>query len=468
MKISIVTVFPELYTQFFTTSILGRAIEKNLIEFNLVRLSDFVKPKERIDEPTCGPGPGMIIKPDVLERALMACEEKWGTGYRIFFSPQGVTLNQNILKDLAQQIAPERKLVFKQDCPQASEFAQDASQGSGENKVSGQKQIEHLVLVCSRYEGIDERVLQKHADLELSIGDYVLFGGDLPAQVLIEGLSRLISHVVGTQESVECESFSGAFLDHPQYGLPVEWHGKNIPEVVLSGNHAKIEQWRKQEACRKTVLNRFDWFRSSQPNKQDVQLATSIIPHHYVAVMHTQVLMKDGSVGQTSVASLDIHDIARSAKAYGFKNFFVVSPLVDQQEILKAFLSFWRSPEGIDYNKSRHDAVELVVLVKKLDEVLENIYKLEGKKPIIIATSAKQTERAAVIDYYSQAIVWKHERPVLFLFGTGWGLCDEVLVQCDYILTPVNGMTDYNHLSVRAAASIIFDRWLGLQPRKRA
>lgn len=445
MKISIITVFPELYEPFLNTSILARAVENKLVEFNCVRFSDMVEPKQRIDEPTCGPGVGMIIKPEVVEKAIATCEEKWGKGYKIFFSPQGQTLDQNLLEQFAQTVKKTENL--KQE-------------NSGVSCCT-----DHLILVCTRYEGIDERVEQEYADLMLSIGDYVLMGGDIPAQVFIEGLVRLLPGVVGKQESIEHESFSGPFLDFPQYGLPVEWKGKKVPDVVLSGNHGKIEQWREEQACKKTMLKRFDWFRANRPNVEQIERARKMIPPHYVAIMHTQINIKGGRVGESSIASLDIHDIARSAKTYGMKNYFIVSPLKDQQEIMRTFLGFWHSADGKKYNESRYDAVETVIPSHTLDDVIATIREKEGKDPLLIATSAKIHGQAEAIDYCSQSRVWQHDRPVLFILGTGQGLADEVLEKSDFILVPVKGLTDYNHLSVRSAAAIIFDRWFGLQPK---
>ncbi len=445
IQFSIITVFPELHDVFFKTSILARSIEEGIIAINFVKLSDMVEPKQRIDEPTCGPGAGMIIKPGVIQKAIELCEQQWGKGCKIFFSPQGKRLDQNLLKSVATKVGLSEKEASSQN---------------------NEKQTDHIILVCSRYEGIDERVQDNYSDLVLSIGDYVLMGGDIPAQVFIEGFCRLLPGVVGKKESVKHESFSGPFLDYPEYGLPADWQGKKVPEVVLSGDHGKIEVWRKQEAAKKTMLSRFDWFRASRPNYDEVRQGMSHIPPHYVAIMHTQINIKGGRVGESSIASLDIHDIARSSKTYGMKNFFIVTPLKDQQEIMKSFLGFWHSIEGFEYNKSRYDAVKLVIPALSLQAVIESITQKEGKRPLLIATSAKQHGNAQVIDFSSQSLVWGKERPVLFILGTGQGLADGVLDQSDFLLMPIQGLTDYNHLSVRSAAAVIFDRWLGLQPKK--
>ena len=445
MKISIITVFPELYEAFIGHSIIARAVEQKIISFDLIRLSDVCAPKERIDEPACGHGVGMILKPEVIERAIELCENRSGKGFKIFFSPQGKVLTQNKLKLLAQQ--------FLHNAPDQGQETVTSSQGK------------HIILVCGRYEGIDTRVERYYADLLLSIGDYVLMGGDIPAQVFLEGFLRLIPGVVGKQESVEKESFEAGFLDHPAYGLPVEWKGFSIPDVVRSGNHKALAQWRQSAAAEKTIKTRFDWFSQSNPTAECIELARTFVPPHYVAIMHTQVVLKGGAIGNTSIPSVDIHDIARSCATYGIKNFFIVSPLEDQQSIVKTFLDFWNSEDGKKYNANRQNAISRVIQAYSYDEMIESITNKEGVAPIIVTTSAKEHGLTKKIDYFSQQEVWQTGKPVLMLFGTGQGLCNEILDKSDYLLVPISGMTNYKHLSVRSAASIILDRWLGLNPK---
>lgn len=448
MYISIISVFPQLHEPFLACSLIGRAIEQEKISINLVRFSDFCQPKDRIDQPTAGPGTGMIIKPEVVEKAINYCQEQWGQGYKIFFSPQGQVLTQGMLRNFARRFFGTATAASQPEQPQ-----------NGDSK-----QI-HIILVCSRYEGMDERVQDEYADCLLSIGDYVLMGGDVAAQVFLEGLLRLLPGVVGKWESVEHDSFSSALLDYPEYGLPVEWHGKRIPEIIQSGNHAAIAQWRLDQACKKTILKRFDWFVRAKPNKECITQAWKNIPHHYVALMHTQVKLGTGEIGTTSITSIDLHDTSRSCATYGIKNFFIVSPLADQQDIMQTFLSFWKTDVGREYNQSRYDAIIRLLPSICLDDVKNEIFRQTGRQPLIICTSAQTYQHEKVIDYASQNVVWQHDRPVLFLFGTGQGLADEVVDQSDFLLLPVQGLTAYNHLSVRSAMAIILDRWLGLHPR---
>ena len=473
IKISIITVFPELHENFINTSLIQRATEQGIVQFNLVRFSNMCQPKERIDEPTVGHGAGMIIKPEVIQKAIDQCQEKWGSGFKIFFSPQGQRLDQRKLSNIYKKLIPQAENQQNQSdkspldpAATTTTASATASITTATNESESPRSDLHLILICSRYEGIDERVESFYADMTVSIGDYVLMGGDLPAQVFLEGLLRLIPNVVGKTASVENESFQGAFFDHPEYGLPVEWNQMKIPDILRSGNHKQIEIWRKEQAVKKTILNRFDWIRESHLNETDLELCRKFIPNHYVVIMHSQVIVGDGhKVGHTSVASIDIHDIARSCKTYGIKNFFIVTQLEDQFKIVNTFFDFWHSKKGKDYNLSRYNAIESVILTKSFESVLEQIKQKENLDPIIVTTSAKAHGNGVKIDYFSQGLVWKENRPVLIVFGTGQGLSDEIMDQSNFILTPVRGLTSYNHLSVRSAAAIILDRWLGLNSK---
>ncbi len=463
ITISIITVFPQLHESFISLSLLGKAQEKGLLKINLIRFSDFVAPKERIDQQLCGPGAGMILKPEVVEKALNYCITTYGNGFKIFFSPQGIVITQPVVKLLAEKLFSTESTL---SCPTGSTLRQAESElGIGLQSSLEAKQDLHIMLVCPRYEGMDARVEQKYADAVISIGDYVLMGGDLPAQVLLEALLRYVPGVVGNTESVEADSFTGPLLDHPAYTLPATWHEQEIPAIVRSGNHEAIAQWRQEQACKKTILQRFDWFRAAQPSKELCNEASKTIPPHYVILMHDQVKLPDGTTGTSSVTSIVIHDTARSCATYGIENFFLVTPLVDQLSIVETFLSFWHSERGKKYNPSRFKAVSRVRTEISLARALASIEAETGKKPIIITTSAKTMSHATTIDYHSQETIWVQKRPVVFIFGTAQGLADEVVNQSDYLLLPITGMTDYNHLSVRSAMAIILDRWLGLQPK---
>lgn len=433
MKISIVSLFPELYKPFLSTSLLERASDNKLVDIKTTSLFSFSEPKVRVDGPAFGHGAGMVLKPEVIEKAIEETEKERGKAYKVFFSPHGTKLDQAVLARLKEKV-----------------------QAAGN----------HLMLVPARYEGIDARAEAEYADMIISIGDYVLMGGDVPAMVLLEGLLRLIPGIVGKQESVDHESFSGPFVDWPAYTAPVEWHGKIVPEVVRSGNHKALEEWRMQEAARRTMLGHFDWLRTQKLTDAEKKLAYKQIPSHYVALMHTEVKLPHDQVGTSSVTTYDIHDIARSSRTYDLKNYFIVTPLIDQQKIVQKLLDFWSSDIGIDYNPQRHGAVSRVKLVPGLQEVVDTIEAKEGKKPLIIGTSARlQDAEGKLISFSDQGLIWSQDRPVLLLLGTAQGLSEQIIKACDYVLSPIDGFSDFNHLSVRSAAAIIFDRWLGLNPK---
>lgn len=389
----------------------------------------FCAPKQRVDSPTFGHGAGMLIKPEIAQAAIEDADVRRGKSFKIFFSPQGKKLNQQLLKELYPKIA----------------------------------EAQHLMLVAPRYEGVDSRVETHYADEVISIGDYILMGGDLPAMVFLEAFSRLIPGVVGKESSVHEDSFTSYLVDYPEYTTPIEWKGMRVPDVVRSGDHKALALWRRSAALFKTVNKHFAWLRSFDIPVKERQEIAAYIPSHYAVLMHDQVLLKDGAIGTSSVTSIDIHDLARSSATYGLKGLYIVTPLRDQQAIVSTLMSFWHSDEGKEYNASRFRAMENVILKSSLEEVKADIALKEGKEALMLATCAKSYTHSRKITYNDQEEVWQHDRPVMFVFGTSHGLDPALVAQADYLLSPIYGFSAFNHLSVRSAAAIIFDRWLGLQ-----
>lgn len=433
MNISVLTLFPELYKPFFEVSLIKRAQEKGTISCHVNNLLSYVQPKVRVDDTTFGHNAGMLLKPEIIEQAVDASERDFGTAYKIILSPQGKTLTQPRLKELYERIKDQK----------------------------------HIMLIASRYEGLDARVESYYADELVSVGNFVVMGGDIPAMLLLEGLLRFVPGVVGKEESVQLDSFSGAFVDYPEYTRPVLWKGMEVPEIVRSGNHAAIDAWRQEQAVQTTVKKHFNWVRSIPTTKAEQKLIRKHIPHHYIALMHNDIDLKEGRIGHTSVTSIDIHDIARSSATYGLQTFFIVTSLKDQQKMVEKMLSFWIDEKiGGDYNNNRHQAVRTVQLKSELDDVIASIEEKEGKKPLIIGTSARDGDTAKMISYFAQDIVWQCDRPILFLFGTGSGMSESLLNRCDYMLPPLQGFSDFNHLSVRSAVAIILDKWLGIALQK--
>ena len=217
MKYSVLTLFPEMF-KILETSIIGKAIEKDLINIDLINIRDFSKDKhKKVDDTPYGGGAGMVIRPDVVYDAYKSINDENATV--IHLSPKGKVLNQDLVKTLSKK--------------------------------------EHIILLCGHYEGIDQRVIDEIVDEEISIGDYVLTGGELPALVLIDSVSRYIEGVL-SRESITEESFTDNMLEYPQYTRPEIFHGVRVPEVLTSGNHQNIEKWRKEKSIEITKNKRPD------------------------------------------------------------------------------------------------------------------------------------------------------------------------------------------------------------------
>ena len=217
MQFDVLTLFPEMFEP-LNESIIGRAKEKGLININLINIRDFSKNKhKKVDDTPYGGGAGMVMMPDVVYDAYKSLNTE--DAKVVYMSPQGKVLNQKKVEELSKE--------------------------------------KHLILLCGHYEGIDQRVLDKIVDEEISIGDYVLTGGELPAMVLIDSVSRYVEGVLKQGSTAE-ESFSMGLLEYPQYTRPEIFKGNKVPEVLLSGNHQKIEEWRKQKSIEITRKKRPD------------------------------------------------------------------------------------------------------------------------------------------------------------------------------------------------------------------
>ena len=190
--------------------------------------------------------------------------------------------------------------------------------------------------------------------------------------------------------------------------------------------------------------------------------ATAAGPRVYTALVHYPVNDKNRRVITSSITNLDIHDIARCCRTYGVKGFYIVNPVKTLQKLTAKIIDHWQQGHGSTYNDTRKDALALVRLTDTLDETISSIEKECGTRPTIVATSARKNREVAIITFAKlRAVLEKDKFPVVILFGTGWGLADSVLASADYVLAPIVGRGEYNHLSVRGAAAIILDRILG-------
>jgi tRNA (guanine37-N1)-methyltransferase len=231
MRFDIITIFPELFAGVTECGIIRRAVQSGLVDIRIVNLREFTKDRHRsVDDRPYGGGEGMVFMPEPLFEAIEFCKGQEGgqNGQVVLMTPQGKTWSQNL----------------------AAEFAT----------------ISHLLLICGRYEGVDQRVIDSLVDREISIGDFVLSGGEIPAMVILDSVVRLIPGALGCSESAINESFSTGLLDYPQYTRPAEYRGQAVPEVLLSGDHAKIEKWRKEQALEKTKRARPELIKNSAHN----------------------------------------------------------------------------------------------------------------------------------------------------------------------------------------------------------
>lgn len=227
LNVTVLTVFPELFPGFLGYSLTGKALEEQKWQLQAVNIRDYAFDRHKsVDDTPCGGGAGMIMRPDVLGRAIEANHTR---GRIIYMSPKGRPLTQ--------------KLVHELSCE------------------------EELTIVCGRFEGIDERVIEAYNVEEISIGDYILTGGEQAAQIMLDAVVRLLPGVLGNEASLEDESFENFLLEYPQYTRPTEWEGRSVPEVLLSGHHRKIADWRREQAEIATKAKRPDLFKKYLDSK---------------------------------------------------------------------------------------------------------------------------------------------------------------------------------------------------------
>ncbi len=234
MKIKILTLFPNMFEGFLSESIIKRAIDKNVVQIEAIDMRNYSLDKHHhVDDTPCGGGAGMVLACDVVDRAIKANDNN---SYKILMTPQGKTYNQQIALDLAKK--------------------------------------DEIMLICGHYEGFDERI-RDYVDCELSIGDYVLTGGELPSMIITDSITRLLDNAI-KEESYEGDSFMDGLLEYPQYTRPIEYNGKKVPDVLLSGNHKLINRFRRKESLRRTIKRRPDLIEKANLSKEDLKLIKEI------------------------------------------------------------------------------------------------------------------------------------------------------------------------------------------------
>lgn len=233
MRIDIMTLFPEMCEAVLSESIIGRARERGFVDIHCVNIRDFTADKHnRVDDAPYGGGMGMLMQAQPIYDCYQSlCENAEERPHFVYMSPQGQTLTQEKVKSLAK--------------------------------------IPHLVLLCGHYEGVDERILDEIVDEEISIGDYVLTGGELPAMVLADAVCRMLDGVLPNDEAKSLESHYNGLLEYPQYTRPPVWHGVSVPDVLLSGHHENIEKWRHEQSLLRTFLRRPDLLETAELSEKD-------------------------------------------------------------------------------------------------------------------------------------------------------------------------------------------------------
>jgi tRNA (guanine37-N1)-methyltransferase len=239
MIFDILTIFPEIFRSPLSESLIKKALDKGILQVRIWNLRDFTEDKHRTtDDYPYGGGVGMVMKADPILRALEEIKSKNPEARTVLLSPQGERFHQGLARELSRQ--------------------------------------KQWILICGRYEGLDERVRLGAVDREISIGDYVLNGGEIPALVFMEVVSRYVPGFLGSEQSVEEESFSDGLLEYPQYTRPPVFRGMEVPEVLLSGNHAEIKRWRRRESLKRTYLRRPDLLERADLSEEDLEYLTEL------------------------------------------------------------------------------------------------------------------------------------------------------------------------------------------------
>lgn len=232
MRFDILTLFPDLFYAFLRESILGRAVKKGLVDIKLTDIRSFARGPHRVtDDRPYGGGSGMVLKPGPVYRALQSIERSKGKSLIILLTPQGKTFEQSRAWELSR--------------------------------------LDQVILICGRYEGVDERIRKGLVDIELSVGDYILSGGELGAMVVIDAVSRLLPNVLGGKNAATEDSFEDGLLEYPHYTRPRVFKGKSVPSVLLSGDHEKIRLWRRTESLKRTLERRPDLLRIANLKEDD-------------------------------------------------------------------------------------------------------------------------------------------------------------------------------------------------------
>lgn len=426
MQFNVLTLFPEFFESPLACGMLAKGERGGQVSYNLVNPRDFTEDKHHtVDDRPYGGGPGMVMQCDPLAKALESVEKP---GRVVYLSPRGKKLDQSLARELAQE--------------------------------------EALTLVCGRYEGVDQRFLDLFGVEEISVGDFVLNGGEAGALCLIESVARLVPGFMGKHESADEESFSSGLLEYPHYTRPEKYRGVRVPDVLQGGDHKAIDTWRREQSLRITLARRPDLLDEARLSGEDMKILRAarkgggcrrIAKNLYLSLLHAPVVNKFGHTVSTSLTNLDVHDIARVSRTCGLGGYYIATPLTDQRKLLDRLLVHWLEGPGSRANRDRSEAFGAIRAATDLDEIVRDIEARCGQAPVVIATSAKDQGGMTV----GQVRERLAESPVLLVMGTAHGLAPEIIERADGTMRPVRYLSGYNHLSVRSATAMIVDRLLG-------
>ena len=411
MYVSVITAFPELFNNFLSTSIVGRAVKKNLIRVEIINLRDFGRGNyKQIDDYAFGSG-GMVLSAPVLQDALDEAvsraknNNKSNKSFVVYPSPQGVLLTQEIVETLANQ--------------------------------------EHVIILCGHYEGVDERFIEANIDLELTVGDCVLTGGEVPAMTVIDAMSRLVPGVVGRGEAVKDDSFYNGMLDHPHYTRPESWQGRDVPKVLLSGNNAEINHWRHEQAINRTLERRPDLI--SRASIRDY-----ISDGIYFAAGFVDINNRQDGAAVSALSSL--------SRYYKLGRPFIIVPdRIMRKDVSELCSLVPREPPRVLGSLER--ALEWInSRVKTRDK--------SGERQCLVINILPKPESGAVNILEAKRKCLEHEGPVLFFIADGEyseKIFNNNLIKAAFTSENENENTekDAGDLPLALRASAALDRFLG-------
>lgn len=428
MKFDIVTIFPGFFDTTLSFGVISRAIENKTVEINVHNLRDYSPAKHgKTDDTPYGGGSGMLMTPGPIGNAISSIREEGLRSAVILTTPKGEEFDDRKAQELCG--------------------------------------FEQLIILCGRYEGIDDRVNELYVDMKISTGKYINSGGEYACSLIVDAISRYLPGVLGNTESLDSESLKNGLLEYPQYTKPRTYRGNKVPEVLLSGDHEKIRKWRRQESIKSTFIQKPASLDDAQLSKEEdlflKELKTETPQGFkvYIALVHYPAYNSRLEVVPTAFKSIDAHDISRDATTYGVRKFYMVNPVEEQRRLAGKLVDHWIEGEGKNFNETKSRAFGIISIISTIEEAVGQIEEIEGKKPKVVATDARFSDDATGYRVLREEI-FKNEEPFLILFGTGSGLTLETIDAADYVLKPISGYSEFNHLSVRSAAAIVLDRLL--------